>query len=192
MKNVAREVLDRIDAMKERKTAELEEIFRKAQEAGETAGKAEQAMKEAAENLDLATYAKAKNEKETADVAAEMYGKRYTQLEQKQYVSEEESDATIDALKRYEDGLADEYEKAIAAPIQKLRELTADYKKAIDETEHAFRVWTQDVHAYYRSEGTSYPDGTNRSKTPVPVHALPYTGCPVSKIVARFLEKVEA
>ena len=190
MKDVAREVLNKIDKLKADKLQELEIISGKATEAGERSLQADDAMKAAVAAIDEVGYAKAKNEKSLALAAAEMYSKRYEQLEQKQFVSEAESDRVIDSLLQYENALAADFESAIAEPIKKLRQLNETYLAAVREAETAIQAWTSDIHRNYRSESTTYPDGTNRSPVPVPVHTLPYTGCPTSAVVGGFLEKL--
>lgn len=191
MKNTAKEVLERIEKLQNNKMAQLETIYQKALDAGNAAAEADQIMKQAAEELDLATYSKAKSDLEKANVAAEMYSKRYEQLEHKEFMSETESDNVIDSLLAYEKELAVEYEKKIVAPISTMNKIHLEYVEAVQETETAIESWCANIHANYRSEGTTYADGTNRSQSPVPVHRLPYTGCGKSKLIGSFLDKVE-
>lgn len=191
MKNIAKEILTKIEDMKSEKARELEVIFDKAKEAGLLAEKAEKDMRDAYERLDLAAYEKAKNAKATAETAAEMYGLRGRQLEEREFLTEEESDATIDALKGYEEELAFEFKKAIEEPIRKLSELQKHYAEAVTEAELAIKRWTSEIHRNYRSEGTRYPDGSNRSPVPIPVRNVPYSGCGESAMVESFLNRIE-
>ena len=191
MKNIAKETLTKIENMKSEKARELAVIFDKGREAESLAEKAEKDLRDAYERLDLAAYEKAKNEKATAETAAEMYGLRGRQLEEREFLTEAESDATIDALKGYEEELAFEFKKAIEEPIRKLSELQKHYAEAVTEAELAIKRWTSEIHQNYRSENTTYKDGTNRSPVPVPVRRLPYEGSSLSRKIGTFLNNIK-
>lgn len=192
MENTAKKILKQIETLKAEKTEQLETIFEKAQQAGRDAEKAAEDMKKAAETLDLDAYQEAKNAEERAKIAAQMYGERYAALEAREFLSEAESDQTIDSLKRYEEDLAADYEKKIVTPISALNRIHMDYIDAVQETETAIREWTLNIHRNYRAEGTTYKDGTNRSPKPIPVRNIPYEGSELSKKIGNFLNNIKS
>ena len=190
MKNMAKEILDRIDTMLADRTAEVEAIKAKLAENETELNKLREEQHSAMERTDAAAYRKAKDAIADAEAAVEMYGKRLDQIWTKEFLTEEDSDAVINGLLAFEDDLAAEYEKAIKAPIERLQKLHDDYIETVNQTEEAFRRWTSEIHSYHHVRGTTYSDGTDRSDTPVPVHRTPYKGCAVSARVGKFLDMV--
>lgn len=190
MKNMAKEILDRIDTMLADRTAEIEAIKAKLAESEADVNKLKKQQRDAMERTDAAAYRKAKDAVAEAEAVREMYLERLDQIQTKEYITEEDSDAVINGLLAFEDDLADEYEKAIKVPIERLQKLHDEYIETVEQTEDALRRWTNEIHSYHHVEGTVFSDGTDRSAAPVPVHRMPYTGCDVSARVGRFLQNV--
>lgn len=189
-RNTAQEVLARIKKMQDSKTAELTAIESKQAEARTQLEAARLAIKDATERMDLKAYEKAKEDKRRAQTALDMYSGRYTQIQQQEYISEEDSDKVIASLLEYETQLAADFKQAVAEPLKALASVLQEYDTGVQETERALHIWQQDIHANYISAGTIYSEtGTNRSPRPVPVHVLPYTGCDEAAQLGDYLKK---
>ena len=186
--NVTEEVKAKIEAFQKQRTIDLLDLNAKIDDAKKHEQEAKEAMKKATEVTDLNAYAIAKNKMTESTTAVEMYEARYKQLKEREFVTEEESDGVIKSLLDYEDLLSSEYETKVGAILQDLLKVTTDYKKGISDTESVITRWTSSVHANYRSKHTRYPNGTNRSDNPVPVHASPYLGSDLSERVYYFLK----
>lgn len=149
-------------------------------------------LRESTEVTDLQAYKKAKEQKKEADIAIEMYNARYIQLKGNKYVTEIESDRTIDELLDYESILTSEYEKQIRHMIEQISKINAEYRDEITRAENTIRRWEHEIHANYISRsGTTYQNGeerSNRSPKPIPVRDMLYFGCPISDMVTTFLK----
>lgn len=189
-KNIPAETIKTIESLERKKAADLAAIADKINENNTALAEAKKAKQNATESTDLTAYQDAKKKEAEANAAIEMYAARYTQLERCEFVTTKESDATIDALLKYEKDIAAEYTEAIAGPIAEIKKAHADYTGAVKAAEGAISAWTHRIHANYRSATTRYADGTNISKTPVPVRNIPYLGCKESAIVGAFLDKI--
>lgn len=189
-KDIPAETLKTINSLEKKKAADLAAIADKINESNKALAEAKKEKQNATESTDLTAYQDAKKKEAEANAAIEMYAARYTQLERREFVTAKESDATIDALLQYEADIAAEYIEAIAGPIFEIEKAHADYTGAVKAAEGAIADWTHRIHANYRSEHTTYADGSNVSKTPVPVHATPYLGCEESAVVGAFLDKI--
>lgn len=194
-KNITKEVQERIKKLTGDKTEQLAKIHQKQTEARTQIEAAELAIREATEVMNLEAYEKAITDKRKAQAALDMYSGRYDQIRKQEYVTEAESDSTIDSLLGYEDTLAEDFKKAVAEPLKKLAELHKEYKAAVVETENTIKNWERNIHANYSTRGaTKYKDPvtgqyTDRSNTPVPVHRLPYNGCSEAIQLGLYLEK---
>lgn len=188
--NKPAEILKRIEGLEAKKEAELTAITHKIQESNAALTKAKAEIKSATESTDLTAYTNAKAAAAEASNAIEMYTARYAMIERREYVTTKDSNATIDAILQYEADIADEYIKEIGPAVDTLKKAHADYMAAVKAAENTIAQWTSRIHANYRSETTTYADGSNVSKTPVPVRNTPYFGCKESAIVAGFLDKI--
>lgn len=189
-KNIPAETIKRIAGLEKKKAEELEAINKQIAENKTALAAAQEAIKSATERTDLTAYQDAKKKEADAAAALEMYNSRYSQIQRREYVTQKDSDAVIDALLKYEKDIADEFIKTIAGPIEEIRKAHADYIESVKTTENTIKSWNSRIRANYRSETTRYADGTNISKTPVPVHRLPYAGCTKSAIVGGFLDRI--
>lgn len=189
MENTAEKVRKRAAEMTEAKTKQLLEIRQKQDELRGDLERAEAAVKEATEKMDLDAFEKAKEAKSKAETGLDMYGRRYEQLRRQEMISEKESDEVIKSLLDYEDSLETEFKQAILAPLEALADLTREYRAAIQEAESTIKLWEQDIHANYRSETATFAEtGTNRSPRPIPVHPIAYIGCGEAERIHIFLE----
>lgn len=189
-KNTPADTMKRIEGLEKKKADELAAIAQKIKESKEALTAAQAEIKNATERTDLTAYQDAKKKEAEASAAIEMYAARYTQLERREYVTTKDSNATIDALLEYEKDIAYEYMGNIGPAIVTIKKAHDDYMTAVKAAEYTIAEWTGRIHANYRSETTTYADGSNVSKTPVPVRNTPYLGCPESAVVGAFLDKI--
>lgn len=190
MKNKAKEVQNRIDEMIAEKAKEVNAIETQINEAGAEIEKQKRVQHEAMQRTDAPAYRRAKEAIADAEAAMEMYCMRRDQIHAKEYISEQDSDAVINDLLKYEDDLAIEYEKAIKEPIERLQKIHDEYTSLVKETEKAIKRWTSEIHSYHHVPTMTRPDGSDRSEEPVPVHRIPYAGCDVSSRVEKALRAV--
>lgn len=196
MENISKKVMDRIRKIQKNRADELGEVKNKKDAAEKQLEEARQALKDATQRTDLKAYESAQLAKDKAQTACNMYGDRYNQLVQMDLISEEESDKVFDSLLAYEDELGKAFLKDISDPLEKLKSIHRDYVSAIAEAEHAMDSWHNEIHPNYNTRGTMSrvdPDTgliTDRSKHPVPVHILPFVGCPESVELGKFLATV--
>ncbi len=191
---VLQEVKARMQEMQDKKAGELQAIHEKKTEAQTQKEAAELALKEATERMDLDAYEEAKQARRKAQTAIDMYGGRYNQIKQQEYISEEESDKVIDGLLEYEKQLAEDFRAAVAEPLKALATILQDYQNEVSDTERTITAWGANIHANYNTRGRSiYTDAegrqTTRSATPTPVHSMPYTGCNEAHQLKEYLDK---
>lgn len=195
---VLQKTQEKMQALREQRTAELAEIQKKQDEAEAQKISAEQKMKAATIDINVDEYEAAKYEENRARIAIEMLGARYGMIQKKELISEADSDAIIDDLLSYENKLSEDFKAAIVKPLRVLADLNEKYMKEIRDTENTLRVWQQDIHPNYRTFGaTMYKDPetgetTDRSSSPVPVHRIPYTGCNEAEILRTLMGKLPA
>ena len=141
-KNVTAEVKEKIAALKHEKNAELAKISTELTAARAEKAEQQKALKDATEATNFEAYEKAKAGIGKASTKIEMLEARYSQIDKKEYLTEKESDETLDALDGYEKVLAEEYIKAIAEPLEIIANKTAEYKAAIRDAENTIKAWT--------------------------------------------------
>lgn len=189
-------VQEHMREMKETKALELERIRQLQRKAGTELEAAETAMRRATEEMNIEAYEEAKTQKQKVQTALDMYASRYSQIRQKEYISEEESDKVIKSLLQYEDELADTFTKSLGTHLKSLEVLYATYINEVRATEDTLRRWTNDIHANYQAEVTSkvLPDGsvTKRMDKPQPVHLVEYTGCTEAKLLGEYLRQSQS
>lgn len=188
-KNVPAETTKRIAGLEKKKADDMAAIAAQIKESETALTAAKKEKQNATERTDLKAYQDAKQKEAEATAAIEMYTTRYEQLDAREFVTTKDSDATIDALLQYEADIADEFIETITGPIEEIKKAHADYTGAVADTERVISAWTSRIHANYRSATTTYADGSNVSTSPVPVHAVPFTGCNEATLVGVFLEK---
>ncbi len=189
--NKAQEVQARIKEMQDKKAAELEVVHQKQTEAQTQKEAAELAIKDATERMDLDAYEEAKAAKRKAQTAIDMYGGKYTQIKQQEYISEQDSDKVIADLLDYEKQLAADFKAGLVEPLKQLAKMQEEYRAAVAETEATIVSWTRNIHANYQTPSTTYADGSHRSPHPVAVHTIPYTGCSEAAQLEDYLKKAE-
>lgn len=186
--NVAAEIREQIRALTGKRLAEIAEIKSKRAEAYQQKETAENDLKVATKETNLDAYETAKQASRKAQIAIDMYTARLNQLNLQDFVTEEESTETINKLLEYEKELDDSFKKAIVPHLKALHELQEEYQRNIDNTEFVLKEWTNSIRKNYISSTATYPDGTNRSPVPVPVHQIQYTGCNESARLRSYLK----
>lgn len=197
-RNKTQEIKNRMAELIAERTKELEAIEEEITKTQEYRSELMADLDTAAAQLDLANYENAKENLKQTEVSLEMYFKRLKQIQAKKVISEEESDRVIDSLLRYEESLAEDFKKDIAAPLKQLADILEAYRAEVREAEETLTNWQRDIHANYISRGGAmYYDEmtesyTERSKTPVQVHGTPYTGCSEAEVLGIYLRKAES
>ena len=194
-KTTLEEVKDRMRELKMQRANELETINNKMHEAEAKINTEGQAMQQAIETMDEDAYIKAKQEKQRARLAHEMYKGRFAQIMKQELISEADSDAVIDSLLSYEGQLAADFAQDIAGPVSELSRLHKAYMDEVKAVELTLHAWQQDIHRNYRTFGATMRidkntgERTDRSETPTPIHAVPYTGCAKATQLGDYLRK---
>lgn len=186
--NVAAEVRAQIKELLDKRHADIQEIKDKRAAAYSQKDAAEASLKEATKEMNLEAYETAKEASRKAQTAIDMYTARLNQLNQLEFISEEESDLIIGKLLGYENRLDREFKQAITPHVKALAEILDEYQKNVNDTEFVIRAWTESIHPNYQSDTTTYADGTHRSPVPVPVHIVAFTGCDESKRLDSYLQ----
>lgn len=168
-KTTLQEVQERIKEMKDRKAADLEVLRTKQAEAQANRDAAQKAIKDATASMDLDAYQEAKDAIAKWQTAIDMYSGRHAQIEQKEFVTEEESTNVLASLVAYNDKLAETFRTALAEQLKALKALADNYAASVRETDQALEVWQRDIRANYISATAVYADGTRRSPRPVPI-----------------------
>lgn len=196
--NTLEAVKTKMQELKDARQAQFDTIRKMQETYRAQISAADQTMKQATAELNLDTYDTARQAKRRALAGLEMYTKRQKELEAQEIISEPESDRIIDSLLEYEETLAADFRTAIEEPIRKLEQILAEYTAAVADTEDTLTRWTMDIRANYSTRGrmtrTDPATGqtTDRSETPIPVHMLPYTGCPEKAQLEHYLQKRKA
>ena len=195
--NTLQEVKNKMKEMQDAKALQLAEISQKQEDARDKIAAAALAMKKATEEMNVDRYEEAKHDKSRAQTALDMYSARYAQIQQQEYISEQESDKVLDSLLEYETQLEADLKAAMVEPLKKLNDLYEGYLEEVKETERILAVWQDDIHANYSTRGESlYYDEftgttTDRSKKPVPIRRTPFTGCIAAVVLGDYLQKAE-
>lgn len=185
-KEVQEKIRDLIENREKTTAAILEKI--EAERRAECA--AQEAIDKATAALDFEMNHKAQLDKTAATERRALLQRRFDQLNSRKLVPEDESDKVISSLLQYEQDLAAAFEKEVSAPLATLEKLCKEYREKVQETENTINKWTREIHPNYLKPGTTYPDGTHRSPTPVPVHIVAYSGSALSGQIYNFLQNV--
>lgn len=192
--NAVQKAQDKIKELNDQKKTDLDFVTWKMKEAQIQKDAAEDALREATANTNLEAYEKAEQEKKAALTAMEMYSKRYEQLENREFISEIESDRVIDEILSYENALEGEFKKALENELDVLSSLLSTYRNAVERAEQTLNTWTTEIHANYRTWGRTHnidPETgmtTDRSSYPVPVHTTPYRGCKEAVQLSNYMD----
>ena len=168
-KTTLQEVQERIKAMKDKKAADLETLRTKQAEAQANRDAAKKASTDATAIMDLDAYQEAQAAIAKWQSAIDMYAGRYAQIEQKEFVTEEESSNVLASLVAYNDKLAETFRTALAEQLEALKALADNYAASVRETNQTLAEWQCDIRANYISDTAVYANGSNRSPRPVPI-----------------------
>lgn len=193
IENKAKEISQKINELISGKAAELAAIDAEIAKAEEDAEKATADARKATEATDINAYEKARAALYNAQTRLEMYKARRLMLLERDFVTEEESDATIDSLLQYETDIKAEFEDAVRPLIEKLQSLYNEYRQNVVDAETVITTWTSSIRENRRTFNlTTYADGTSVSPEAVPVHRTVYLGGDVAERIYSFLRKMEA
>ena len=187
--SIISDIKNKIKTLQLQKSEQLETIAVKRQDAQREAEQAAADKKAAADRMDLKSYEDVKAREARSRTAAEMYAAKYEQIRNQEYISDADSEKVISDLIEHEQMLEREFKKAIAEHNAELSRLHSQYRQAVQDAENVISDWTENIHANYISENTTYAGGSHRSPQPVPVHAVPYAGCAEADILRQYLMK---
>lgn len=181
------EVRNRIEKYVADREHEIAEIDQHIAEAEADKATAEAAMKAAIEATIQADYNSAKEAIEAAQNVIDMFTERKAQLIGKEFLSETESDATIDSLLAYKGDCDAALVAALAEECAKIRTIVDKYKGEYKDMYDTIRTWESQIHCNYRRSGVTYAPG-HEPKDPAPVH-IPLMHGAVT-VCERFLNNV--
>lgn len=189
-KTVLEEVKEQMHGLLEARRIEMGEIQKNMDKYHSEMIKQEEIEKEAVENLNEKAYTAARKAKEAAKLSTEMYRERRDQIAKLEYMSEEDSDAVIDKLLAYESMAAEDFKAALAEPLSEIREALSTYLTAINETEKTIVEWGECIRPNRNSRGRTFYRETQSfySVDPIPVHNIPFRGCPEALYLEGVLE----
>lgn len=190
MKNRAKEVQAKIEALIDAREQTAAAILEKLEGERRAEAAAQEAIDKATAALDFEMNHKAQQDKAAAAERRALLQRRFDQMRSGRPVTEEESNEIIESLLQYEKDLAAAFEEDISAPLAALAKLCKEYREKVQETEDTINNWTREIHPNYLSPSTTYPDGTHRAPQPVPVHRTPYLGSKLSSQLDNFLRDV--
>ena len=195
MKTKLQEIEERMTAIKDKETKELQELEAKKREFGAQISSAKSEMDEAAKVLDLKAYEKAKSRYDSSKTAFDMYAQRLSQFKEQGYVSEAENEEVISEILTYEAAISEDFKSDIMEPLRRLREIEAAYFAEVEHAEIVLTKW-QEIYPNYKVQNCQWKDPetgqmTNRSKTPVPIHATPFTGCSEAQLLHMGLSQMK-
>ncbi len=190
MKNFCDQIMAKIEALEAAKQKDFAIITEKKEKTFLEIEKQRNIMKQAAAQLDGELYAEAKNEIRDLSTQAKMYEDRLKQLAEKNQVSEEDSEKTIQAIVDYERAIKENYEKNIIPALLSIEDITKKYLNEVSKAEIALNSWTTRIRPNYISfTGAIFGgvNGSNKSDKPVPVHPGGYYGGELVQAITNFL-----
>ncbi len=190
------EVKTRMKEMQEKKASELARLADLTDQAWRKSAIAEGLMREAAEAMNVENYERAKRQKESAQVALEMYKAKYDQIAAQEYITEVESNKVIRSLLDYEKQLEEDFQQKLGEQKEALEQLLTGYRDEVAEVEKILTIWPNEIRKNYIDwEGvTTYYDpvtkkSSNRSPNPIPIRKIAYTGGSAADKLQEYLLK---
>ncbi len=152
---------------------------------------AETRKDQASRVTDLSAYQEAEKDLEAARTKRSMYSERLHQLQDLDFVTDQESEETIKSILAYEQTIGTQIDERIREHVESLDHLLQGYENEIQDAEGTIKDWTSTIHPNFISEGTIYAEtGTHYSKDPVPVRRTPYEGTEKAKAARRFIRVI--
>ena len=190
MKNVAKEVQDKIRELIDARNQTVTDLLEKIEEERRAEAAAQEEIDKATAAIDFEMNHKAQQDKAAAAERRTLMQRRLDQMNGRKQVTETESDEVIASLLQYEKDLETAFTEDVSTPLAALEKICKDYREKVWETENTINDWTREIHPNYLTPSRTYPDGTHRSPTPVPVHIMAYSGSVLSDQIDNFLQNV--
>lgn len=156
---------NKIKTILDARAKESEDLRQKIDAQERTLLAAENARTAAGESMDMDAFRAARLRKEDAADAIQLYKIRLQTIQNKEDITEKDSDAVIDELLQIQERQDIEYDKTAGRLWDELRQLTADYKTNNDRIEAALNAWHEKIKPNRRPCGV----GSNHGD-PTPVH----------------------
>ncbi len=145
MKNVAKEVQGRIDALIEKRNSENKKIRAKLEELRAELEGIQSRAKAAAEALDTEAYMKEQADSVNVTALISMYEYRLKQINSDEIVSEEDSEKTVNDLLSYARNLDEHALKKMEPHIEALRAIEKEYTDSLIESQEVLRRWADSI-----------------------------------------------
>jgi len=191
MDDFIKKLNDRMGKMLEDNKQALEDIDSSIEKIKQDIEKFSQDRKACSEKSDLKGYEEATGKIEKAKVADEMYAARRSQINSKAFVSEAESDKTVDSVFEYENKLAADYEQRMGEIIKAMLPIQAEYESKVKDAEEALSKWENHIHENTRFVSNSFTSPL-RLESRVSIRwAGPYFGGDFHRVIENFLNETE-
>lgn len=193
---ILEKVSAQIDDLISAKNAQLADINARLDELSVELDSAKSAMDAATSVLDEDAFAAAESRLKKAETKIKMCESRREQIASRDYISEDESEKTIDALLAYENTIAAEFKSEVSPLLDALEKLRSEYVDEVKKTEEALRRWTSEIRETYtnRTGSLRIVDGqrTNRFDSPQKLHAVQYNGGEVCHSLGKVLLEMKS
>lgn len=158
-------------ALIDQRIAETEQIKAEVKKTMDERESAAHALKKAQETLNVSAYELATKRLTAAETALKMYTDRLADIQGREIIEEDASEAVIAGLLDYEDNLREEYEADVAEPLRRVAEITEQYRRTVIDIETTLHRWTAEIRPNRRLDGR----GERQNKV-VPIRYEPYFG----------------
>ncbi len=155
-RNPLNEVQKKMDDLKRKRAAALEEIDKKKKEAQNELTTAQEELEEATGKMDLTAYEKASARRQKAQTALDMYSMRYEQIGKQEYITVQESEEILNSLIKYERQLEKALTNEANDTIHNLLSTIDKYQSDVSEIQKVYREWIHTVHD--RQPGSYHPE----------------------------------
>ena len=180
-----------MEKLKSERAAEIQSVKAKIRDAEAGIKDAEARIDTATRKTDLEAFTEAEKDQKAANTKRAMYSERLKQLEDLDFVTDQESEETINSIIAYEKTIGTQIDERIRESVEALDKLITAYEHEIEDAERTIKDWTGTIHPNYISEGTIYAEtGTHYSPVPIPVRRTPYEGTERAKAARRFIRVI--
>lgn len=185
IKNVAKEVQTRINALTEQKTGEIVKIKDKLAQLRADLEAIQGRAKAATEALDADAYMKEQTAAQKTAAEISMYESRLEQINSREMVTEEDSERTINSLLAYARELDDLARKEMEPHIEALRAIEREYTELFDETTEVMRGWAHSIRP------RRYPADSRGERQAIPVYTYTPAESDHVAILRGYLDRLE-
>lgn len=144
-KNTPAEVKKKMEDMKKKRAAALDQIEKKRTSVQNELITAQEEIEEATAKTDLAAYERANERKRKAQAAYDMYSHRYDQINAEEMISAKESDEILNSLLKHERGLEAALVAKVETAVNEALDAIAAYFADVETVRTVSREWVQTI-----------------------------------------------